>query len=55
MNKPRKEGGDELICNGNYIKVAQIGIEEKKRKEEATMAKILELQKKINYNKGKEQ
>ena len=30
MNKPRKEGGDELICNGNYIKVAQIGIEEKK-------------------------
>lgn len=30
MDKPRKEGGDELICNGNYIKVAQIGIEEKK-------------------------
>ena len=30
INKPRKEGGDELICNGNYIKVAQIGIEEKK-------------------------
>lgn len=29
MDKPRKEGGDELICNGNYIKVAQIGIEEK--------------------------
>ena len=30
MDKPRMEGGDELICNGNYIKVAQIGIEEKK-------------------------
>lgn len=30
MDKPRKEGGDELICNGNYIKVAQIGIEGKK-------------------------
>lgn len=29
MNKPRKEGGDDLICNGNYIKVAQIGIEQK--------------------------
>lgn len=25
MNKPQKEGGDELICNGNYIKVADIG------------------------------
>ena len=50
MNKPRKEGGDELICNGNYIKVAQIGIE-KKRKEEATMAKILELQKRISTTK----
>ena len=25
MNKPRKEGGDDLICNGNYIKVADIG------------------------------
>ncbi|MFG6367791.1 MAG: phage portal protein [Lachnospiraceae bacterium] len=25
MNKPRMEGGDELICNGNYIKVADIG------------------------------
>jgi HK97 family phage portal protein len=22
---PRKEGGDDLICNGNYIKVVQIG------------------------------
>lgn len=29
MNKPRKEGGDDLICNGNYIKVA--AIEEKKK------------------------
>lgn len=27
MNKPSMEGGDELICNGNYIKVAQIGNE----------------------------
>ena len=25
MNKPSMEGGDDLICNGNYIKVAQIG------------------------------
>lgn len=25
MNKPRMEGGDELICNGNYIKVKNIG------------------------------
>lgn len=25
MNKPRMEGGDELICNGNYIKVKDIG------------------------------
>lgn len=25
MNKPRKDGGDDLICNGNYIKVANIG------------------------------
>lgn len=25
MNKPRMEGGDDLICNGNYIKVANIG------------------------------
>ena len=25
MNKPRMEGGDDLICNGNYIKVADIG------------------------------
>ncbi len=31
VNKPRLEGGDDLICNGNYIKVAQIGIEEKKK------------------------
>lgn len=28
MNKPRMEGGDDLICNGNYIKVADIGKEE---------------------------
>ncbi|MCM1184448.1 MAG: phage portal protein [Roseburia sp.] len=27
MNKPGKEGGDDLICNGNYIKVADIGKE----------------------------
>lgn len=31
VDKPRLEGGDDLICNGNYIKVAQIGIEEKKK------------------------
>lgn len=29
LNKPRKEGGDDLVCNGNYVKVAQIGIEKK--------------------------
>lgn len=29
MNKPKMEGGDELICNGNYIKVSQIGEEKK--------------------------
>lgn len=29
LNKPRKPGGDELVCNGNYVKVAQIGIEKK--------------------------
>lgn len=29
LNKPWKEGGDDLICNGNYIKTAQIGIEQK--------------------------
>lgn len=27
----RKEGGDDLICNGNYIKVAQIGIDNGKK------------------------
>lgn len=27
MNRPSKEGGDDLICNGNYIKVADIGKE----------------------------
>lgn len=29
LNKPRKPGGDDLICNGNYIKTAQIGTETK--------------------------
>ncbi len=29
VNKPKIEGGDELICNGNYIKVSQIGEEKK--------------------------
>ena len=29
MNKPRMEGGDHLICNGNYIRVADIGKEQK--------------------------
>lgn len=24
-NKPGKEGGDELVCNGSYIKVSEIG------------------------------
>lgn len=24
-NKPGKAGGDELVCNGSYIKVSQIG------------------------------
>lgn len=28
MNKPRMEGGDDLICNGNYIRVADIGEEQ---------------------------
>lgn len=28
MNMPRMDGGDELICNGNYIKVADIGQKE---------------------------
>lgn len=27
MDKPQKEGGNDLICNGNYIKVADIGKE----------------------------
>lgn len=30
LNKPRKPGGDDLVCNGNYVKVAQIGIEQEK-------------------------
>lgn len=25
MNKPGADGGDELVCNGSYIKVSQIG------------------------------
>lgn len=29
LNKPRKPGGDDLVCNGNYVKVAQIGIDQK--------------------------
>ncbi len=28
MNKPGKEGGDELVCNGSYIKVSEIGSSE---------------------------
>ncbi|MCI9559340.1 MAG: phage portal protein [Lachnospiraceae bacterium] len=35
MNKPRMEGGDELICNGNYIKVADIGKDQEKGGEES--------------------
>ena len=34
MNKPRMEGGDVLICNGNYIKVTDIGKDEKGGNEE---------------------
>lgn len=33
LNKPWKEGGDDLICNGNYIKTAQIGVESEKEGE----------------------
>jgi HK97 family phage portal protein len=33
MNKPRMEGGDELICNGNYIRVSQIGKRSRGRRE----------------------
>lgn len=29
LDKPWKPGGDDLVCNGNYVKVAQIGIEKK--------------------------
>lgn len=29
------EGGDELICNGNYIKVADIGKDQEKGGEES--------------------
>lgn len=35
LNKPRKEGGDDLVCNGNYVKVAQIGIEQKEGGEQS--------------------
>lgn len=35
LNKPRKEGGDDLVCNGNYVKVAQIGIERKEGGEQS--------------------
>ena len=29
LDKPWKPGGDDLVCNGNYVKVAQIGTEKK--------------------------
>lgn len=29
LDKPWKPGGDDLVCNGNYVKVAQIGIDKK--------------------------
>lgn len=35
LNKPRKEGGDELVCNGNYVRVSQIGIEQKEGEEQS--------------------
>lgn len=35
LNKPRKPGGDDLMCNGNYVKTAQIGIETKKGGEQS--------------------
>lgn len=35
LNKPRKEGGDDLVCNGNYVKVAQIGIKQKEGGEQS--------------------
>lgn len=31
MDKPKKEGGDDLICVGSYQKVAQIGIDKKQK------------------------
>jgi len=33
LNKPGKEGGDDLVCNGNYVKVSQIGTEKKEGEE----------------------
>lgn len=29
LDKPRMPGGDDLVCNGNYIKVSEIGKEKK--------------------------
>lgn len=29
LDKPRAPGGDDLVCNGNYIKVSEIGKEKK--------------------------
>lgn len=34
LNKPAKEGGDDLVCDGNCVKVAQIGTGKKEGGEE---------------------
>jgi HK97 family phage portal protein len=39
MNKASMDGGDDLICNGNYIKVADIGKEEGENAEDFTVIK----------------
>lgn len=33
LDKPRAPGGDDLVCNGNYIKVSEIGKEKKEGRE----------------------
>lgn len=43
IDKQWKEGGDDLVCNGNYIKVAQIGIEEKEKEEGENAADNFEI------------
>jgi HK97 family phage portal protein len=48
MNKPRLDGGDELICNGNYIKVSEIGTESKQAEGDGEERKMREWQKSKN-------